>query len=143
MKSVQNVRGFQLIERHPGYDTVNNPQHLTVADLTPAGITWQSDGVVKTIRNPAGVDGLPLSDLSGIAAVEAPYDAGTNRASIVNADGSVRAQIDSQTEFGRVMFYDVHYVNGTLAFLAATQSRDVRIEVSEIDGSVLRITESR
>jgi hypothetical protein len=143
MSSFQNVSDLQAIERHPGYDAANNPQLLTVADLMPVGITWRSNGTPRIIRNQSGVDGRLLNDLSGIAVVEAPYDATGNRAYIVNADGSVRAEINSQTKFGHAIFYDVHYVNDTLAFLAVASGRDVRIDVSEIDGTLTGITETR
>ncbi|MGH8780359.1 hypothetical protein [Paraburkholderia sp.] len=144
MTHINIVSAFQAIERHPGYDKVDNPQRFSVLDLTPVGITWQSGGATETVRSSSGIKGLCLSDLSGVAVVEAPYESAINRAYIVNADGSRRATISPQTAFGRVVFYDVLYLdNGALAFLAAAPSRDARIEVNETDGSVIHITESR
>ncbi|WP_177316580.1 hypothetical protein, partial [Burkholderia ubonensis] len=45
------------------------------------------------VRNDAGIAGRVLGDASGVAIVEAPYDLTANRASIVNADGSLRARL--------------------------------------------------
>jgi len=83
------------------------------------------------------VIGILLSDASGIAVVEAPYEPSANRAYIANADGLLRAQIPARIGAERVMFYDVSKVSGSAAFLAAAPGRDVRIEVRESDGVVV------
>jgi hypothetical protein len=143
MNTFGKITDLRIVERHPGYDKVNNPQRLTVSELTPVGLTWQSGGAQHAIQVQAGVSGIPLDDASGIAVVEAPYEPSGNRAYIANADGSLRAQIPAQIGAERVMFYDVIKVNGSVAFLAAAPGRDVRIEVREADGVVVRVTESR
>jgi hypothetical protein len=143
MKNSPHVTDFQIIERHPGYDVVNNPLRFTVADLMPIGISWKSNGIFHAIENQDGVIGVLLNDLSGIAVVEAPYHTDNNRAYIVNPDGMIKMQLDSQTNFGRVSFYEVLYINDHLAFLAATPKGDIRIEVNDKGGIVINIAEIR
>ncbi|WP_155681565.1 hypothetical protein [Burkholderia stagnalis] len=135
--------GLEFVERHPGYDTLNNPRRLTVAELMPIGLTWRSGGVRHAVTSQAGVAGRLLGDASGIAVVEAPYDLATNCAYIVNADGSLRARIPAQIGADRVAFYDVIDSGGSVAFLAAAQGKDLRIEIRETDGAVVRVEESR
>jgi hypothetical protein len=124
MSTLEKIADLRIVDRHPGYDKVNNPQRLSVAELAPVGLTWQSGGVQHAV-------------------VEGPYDPSANRAYIVNADGSLRAQIPAQIGGDRVMFYDVIEANGSVAFLAAAPGRDVRIEVREADGAIVQVTESR
>jgi hypothetical protein len=143
MINVANVADFQFVERDPGYDKVNNPLRRTVAELTPVAIAWRSGSVQRDIRSAAGIGGMPLVDGSGIAIIEGPYDSTANRAYIVNADGSLRAEVSVVEATGQVMFYDVLYMSGTLTFLAAAPDRDVRISVNERDGSVLSVSEFR
>ncbi|AOK51282.1 hypothetical protein [Burkholderia stagnalis] len=139
----KKVTDLAFVERHPGYDTLNNPNRLTVAELMPIGLTWRSSGVQHAIHSQAGVAGRLLGDASGIAVVEAPYDLSANCAYIVNADGSMRARIPAQIGADRVAFYDVIDSGGAVAFLAATPGKDLRIEIREADGAVVRVEESR
>ncbi|MDR6478929.1 hypothetical protein ABIE53_000347 [Burkholderia sp. OAS925] len=143
MSTLGKISDVRIVDRYPGYDKVNNPQRLSVAELAPVGLTWQSGGVQHAIHNQAGVSGRLLGDASGIAVVEGPYDPSANRAYIVNADGSLRARIPAQIGAERVMFYDVIEANGSVAFLAAAPGRDVRLEVREADGALVQVTESR
>ncbi|RQR60761.1 hypothetical protein DIE18_13695 [Burkholderia sp. Bp9125] len=131
------VTDYAIIERRPGYDAANNPLRLTVAQLTPVGVTWRADGVQHVIRNESGVIGRVLDDASGIAVVEAPFDPSANRAYLVDADGSLRRIVPAGSGTERLMFYDVvESVNATVAFLAAASGKDVRLEVREADGTV-------
>lgn len=134
---------LEFVERHPGYDTLNNPRRLTVAELMPIGMTWRSGGVQHAVHSQAGVTGRLLGDASGIAVVEAPYDVSANCAYIVNADGSMRARIPAQFGADRVAFYDVIDSGGAVVFLAAAPGKDLRIEICETDGAVVRVEESR
>jgi hypothetical protein len=143
MKSFQIVDDFTVVERLPGYDVMNNPQRLTVAELIPIGVNWKSGGIFRSIQNQDGVIGVLLRDLSGIAIVEAPYDPSSNKAYIIDSDGKIRAHINPQINLDHLMFYDVLYTRGTLAFLAAAANHDVRVEVNDVDGIVSRIAESR
>lgn len=143
MTNFANVTDFEFVERDPGYDKVNNPLRRTVAELTPVAIAWRSGGIQREIRTPAGIGGVPLVDGSGIAIVEGPYDSTANRAYIVNADGSLRAEVSAVEATGKVMFYDVLYMSGTLTFLAAAPDRDVQICANESDGMVLSVSEFR
>jgi len=143
MSTLGKISDVRIVDRYPGYDKVNNPQRLSVAELVAVGLTWQSGGVQHAIHNQAGVSGRLLGDASGIAVVEGPYDPSANRAYIVNADGSLRARIPAQIGAERVMFYDVIEANGSVAFLAAAPGRDVRLEVREADGAPVQVTESR
>lgn len=143
MTNFTNVTDFEFVEREPGYDKANNPLRRTVAELTPVAIVWRSDGIQRDIRTATGIGGVPLVDGSGIAIVEGPYDSMANRAYIVNADGSFRAEVSVVEAIGKVMFYDVLYMSGTLTFLAAAPDRDVQIRVNESDGGVLSVSEFR
>jgi hypothetical protein len=143
MKSFQIVNDFTVVERLPGYDVMNNPQRLTVAELTPIGVNWKSGGIFRSIQSQDGVIGVLLRGLSGIAIVEAPYDPSSNKAYIIDSDGKVRAHVKSQMNLGHLMFYDVLYTRGSLVFLAAAANNDVRVEVNDVDGIVLRVAESR
>jgi hypothetical protein len=143
MSRLEKIADLRIVDRHPGYDKVNNPQRLSVAELAPVGLTWQSGGVQHTIHSQAGVSGRLLGDASGIAVIEGPYDPSANRAYIVNADGSLRARFPTQIGAECVRFYDVIEANGSVAFLAAVPGRDVRIEVREADGAMVQVTESR
>lgn len=143
MMNFANVTDFRFVDRDPGYDKVNNPLRRTVAELTPAAIAWRSGGVQRDIRSTAGIGGVPLADGSGIAIVEGPYDRTANRAYIVNADGSLRAQVSVVEGTGKVRFYDVLYMSGVLTFLAAASDRDVQVRVNESDGAVSSISEFR
>ncbi|PRX34372.1 hypothetical protein B0G75_102404 [Paraburkholderia sp. BL18I3N2] len=105
MSTLEKIADLRIVDHHPGYDKVNNPLLLSVAELAPVGLTWQSGGVQHAIRSQAGVSGRLLGDASGIAVVEGPYDPSANRAYIVNADGSSRARIPAQIGAERVMFY--------------------------------------
>jgi hypothetical protein len=143
MTNFANVTDFQLVDRDPGYDKVNDPLRRSVAELTPLAIAWRSSCVQRTIRSATGIGGVPLSDGSGIAIIEGHYDSAANRAYIVNADGSLRTEVSVAETTGQVMFYDVLYMSRTLTFLAAAPDRDVRICVNESDGSVLSVSEFR
>jgi hypothetical protein len=143
MSTAAKVMDLRIVERNPGYDRENNPRRLTVAELTSVELTWQSAGIHHSIHNPAGVIGRLLRDASGIAVVEAAYEPSGNRAYIANADGSLRAQIPAQIGAERVAYYDVIETEDLVVFLAASSIRDVRIEVREMDGTVLQIVESR
>ncbi|WP_316156541.1 hypothetical protein [Cupriavidus sp. BIC8F] len=137
------VQTLSAIERRPGYDKINNPQRLSVGELLPIGISWISGGAVKTIMNSAGIDGIALRDLSGVAIIEAPYDHASNAGYIANADGSIRSRITVANDLESVMFYDVFYFNEILCFLASTARGDFRVEVDDSSGLVLRLVESR
>ncbi|MFM0157487.1 hypothetical protein PQQ99_37090 [Paraburkholderia sediminicola] len=113
MSTAAKVMDLRIVERNPGYDRENNPLRLTVAELTPVELTWQSAGIHHSIRNPAGVIGRLLRDASGITVVEAPYEPSGNRAYIANADGSLRAQIPAQIGAERVAYYDVRLLNSS------------------------------
>ncbi|CAE6837783.1 hypothetical protein [Paraburkholderia haematera] len=143
MTTLRKIEDFRAVERNLGYANESNPHRLTIAELTPVALTWQSSGVPYSIHNFAGVIGRLLDDASGIAVVEAPYDLSTNQAYIVNADGSLRAQIPAQIGAERVTFYDVIETKDAVAFLAAAPGRDVRIEVRQADGVVMQVAESR
>lgn len=84
-----------------------------------------------------------MADGSGIAIVEGPDDRATNRAYIVNADGSLRARVSCENADGKMIFYDVLYMRGFLTFLVAASDRDVRLRVDEKDGAVLNAGEFR
>ncbi|KVM76842.1 hypothetical protein [Burkholderia stagnalis] len=91
------VTDYAFIERRPGYDAANNPLRLTVAQLTPVGVTWRADGVQHVIRNESGV----------IAVVEAPFDSSANCAYLVDAHDSLRRNVSAGSVVKRLMFYDV------------------------------------
>lgn len=117
---------------------------MTVAQLTPVGVTWWAAGVRHVIRNESGVLGRVLDDASGIAVVEAPFDSSANRAYLVDADGSLRGNVPAGGGVERLMFYDVvESMNGAVAFLAATCGKDVRLEVRQADGAVTRVVNIR
>ncbi|MGZ2743106.1 hypothetical protein [Burkholderia stagnalis] len=138
------VTDYTIIERRPGCDAVNNPLRLTVAQLVPVGVTWRAAGVQHVICNESGVIGRVLDDASGIAVVEAPFDPSTNRAYLVDADGSLRGNVPGGGGVERLMFYDVvESVNGAVAFLAAACGKDVRLEVRQADGTVTRVVNIR
>ncbi|MDG0027461.1 hypothetical protein MMB74_24830 [Trinickia sp. Y13] len=138
-----SVIDFHVVDRFPSYDKVNNPSRRTVAELTPLAIAWRDGGMQKHIQSAAGICGVPLADGSGIAVVEGPYDSGVNKAYLVNADGSLRAEVVWAASTGQLMFYDVLYMGGRLTFLAATSDRDVQICVNESDGAVQKVGEFR
>lgn len=127
---------FEQIGRHPGYDPIKNPQQFTVAELMPIEIRWKCGRKNYVIQNSFGIGGVVVSDRSGIAAVEAPYDVEKNRALILNCDGSIRTEVDRITKFGKALFYEAIYIEGRLNFLAAIGAHDWRLEVSEKDGSL-------
>lgn len=143
MSNSEKAEDLRIVERNPGYDKANNPQRLSIAELMPVGLTWNSDCIQHAIHNLAGVSGRLLGDASGIAVVEAPYDLSANRAYIVNAKGRLRAQIPAQIGSEHVVFYDVMETEGLVAFLAVASGRDIQIEVREADGVVVRIAQSR
>ncbi|WP_143136676.1 hypothetical protein [Burkholderia ubonensis] len=118
------IAEFTIIERCPGYDVANNPLLRTIAELMPVGITWRAGGAQQVVRNGAGIAGRVLGDASGVAIVEAPYDLTANRASIVNADGSLRARLPAAIGVERMAYYDVIEVNGSIAFLADACGRN-------------------
>ncbi|KVN93355.1 hypothetical protein WJ70_13190 [Burkholderia ubonensis] len=128
------IAEFTIIERCPGYE---------IAELMSVGVTWRAGGAQQVVRNDAGIAGRVLGDASGVAIVEAPYDLTANRASIVNADGSLRARLPAAIDVERMAYYDVIEVNGSIAFLADACGRDVRIEVREADGAVVRVVDIR
>ncbi|MBN3815606.1 hypothetical protein G3N57_02860 [Paraburkholderia sp. Se-20369] len=138
------VTDFANIERRPGYDAVNNPLRLAVAELTPIGVMWQSAGVRHVVRNESGVIGRVLGDAGGVAIVEAPFEASGNRAYLVDADGSLRGNLPAVVGVERLMFYDViESLDGAVAFLAAACGKDVRLEVREADGVVKQVVNIR
>lgn len=78
-----------------------------------------------------------------MAILEGPYEYKSNRAYIVNCDGSLRATVDPTEPICDAMFYDVIYLNGELVFLAAVSNRDIRVRVDETNGAILQVVESR
>jgi hypothetical protein len=143
MTNFFKITDYALVERRPGYDKLNNPSLLNVAELTPLGATWKCNGLTVSVHNADGVGAEPLRDLSGVAVVEAPYNEFKNRAYIVNSDGSERAAIGPIAGFGRVFFYDVFYFGSILVFVAATSNGDIKIQVNDVDGGVLSVSEFR
>ncbi|KVD03920.1 hypothetical protein WI78_31120 [Burkholderia ubonensis] len=121
----------------------NNPLLRTIAELMPVGVTRRAGGAQQVVRNDAGIAGKVLGDASGVAIVEALYDPTANRASIVIADGSLRARLPAAIGVERVAYYDVIELNGSIAFLADACGRDVRIEVQQTDGAVVRVVDNR
>lgn len=109
----------------------------------PVGVTRRAGGAQQVVRNDAGIAGKVLGDASGVAIVEALYDPTANRASIVIADGSLRARLPAAIGVERVAYYDVIELNGSIAFLADACGRDVRIEVQQTDGAVVRVVDNR
>ncbi|WP_155674777.1 hypothetical protein [Burkholderia stagnalis] len=128
------VTDYAIIERRPGYDAANIPLRLTVAQLTPVGVTWRADGVQHVIRNESGV----------IAVVEAPFDSSANCAYLVDAHDSLRRNVPAGSVVERLMFYDVvESMNGAVAFLAAACGKDVWLEVRIADGAVTPVVNIR
>lgn len=140
---LEKIADLRIDDRHPDYDKVNNPAAIERCGIG-ACRPYVAVGPRSTRHSQSGGCGWRLlGDASGIAVVEGPYDPSANRAYIVNAEGSLRAEIAAQIRAEGVMFYDVIEANGSVAFLAAAPGRDVRIEVREADGAIEQVTENR
>jgi len=141
MTNFAQVTDYELVERRPGYDKINNPSGLNVAELTPIGVRWRCNGAPVVVQNSAGVGAVLLQDLSGVAIVEAPYGDCENKAYIVNSDGSVRVQVIPTSNIGSVIFYDVFYLGEVLIFLAASRNYDIQMQVDDVSGKIIRVKE--
>jgi hypothetical protein len=87
---------------------------------------------------------VPLNDFRSIAIVEGPFEPGQkNRAYIMNADGSVRFEINKPRELTILSFSDVYYVSGELCFFLSGSSGDFRLSINENDGATSKINPSR
>lgn len=138
------LQNFRHIEVDPSYDKVQNPKRLTVRELLPIGASWEHKGKKHEVLKSSGVIAVPLTDFSGIAIVEGPFDAGPkNHAYIMNADGSVRFEIIKPSELYTSLFSDVYYVVGELCFFLSGSSGDFRLSVNEIDGTISQVNPSR
>lgn len=138
------IQNFRHIERHPGYDKVQNPKRLTVMELLPIGVAWDNKGQNFEVLKTWGVLAVPLNDFSGVAIVEGPFERGAqNRAYVMNADGSIRFEITKPTELSALVFSDVYYAGGELCFFLSGTSGDFRLSVNESDGTISKIDPSR
>jgi hypothetical protein len=138
------LQNFRHIELDPSYDKIQNPKRLTVRELLPVGASWEHNGQKYEVLKPWGVLAVPLNDFRSIAIVEGPFETGQkNHAYVMNADGSVRFEINKPSELTTSSFSDVYYVSGELCFFLSGSSGDFRLSINEIDGTISKINPSR
>lgn len=138
------LQKFRHIELDPSYDKTQNPKRLTVRELLPVGASWEHNGQKYEVLKPWGVLAVPLNDFCSIAIVEGPFETGQkNHAYVMNANGSVRFEIDKPRELTTSSFYDVYYVASALCFFLSGSSGDFRLSINEIDGTIFKISPSR
>jgi hypothetical protein len=127
------------------YDRVSNPARRPVVDLLPIAISWVFDNQKKRIDFATSGLACALSDMTGIAVVDAIFAAGTsNKAYIVDADGSERFVVSKPEKCAATDFFsDVYYVGDVLNFFVSGRSGDCRIEYDANVGEMLRIIETR
>jgi len=138
------LQNFRHIELDPSYDKIQNPKRLTVRELLPVGASWEHNGQKYEVLKPWGVLAVPLNDFRSIAIVEGPFETGQkNHAYVMNADGSVRFEINKPSELNTSSFSDVYYVSSELCFFLSGSSGDFRLSINEIDGAICNINPSR
>lgn len=138
------LQNFRHIELDPSYDKIQNLKRLTVRELLPIGASWEHNGKKYEVLKPWGVLAVPLNDCHGIAVVEGPFETGQkNHAYVMNADGSVRFEINKPRELTTSSFSDVYYVSSDLCFFLSGPSGDFRLSINEIDGTISKINPSR
>jgi len=138
------LQNFRHIELDPSYDKIQNPKRLTVSELLPVGASWEHNGQKYEVLKSWGLLAVPLSDFSGIAIVEGPFETRKkNHAYVMNSAGSVRFEINKPSELSTSSFSDVYYVTGELCFFLAGSSGDFRLSINEIDGTISKISPSR
>ncbi|MFJ1468804.1 hypothetical protein [Massilia orientalis] len=138
------LQNFRHIELDPSYDKIQDPKRLTVRELLPVGASWEHNGQKYEVLKPWGVLAVPSNDFRSIAIVEGPFETEQkNRAYVMNADGSVRFEINKPSELTTSSFSDVYYVSGELCFFSSGSSGDFRLSINEIDGTISKINPSR
>ena len=138
------LQNFRHIELEPSYDKIRNPKLLTVRELLPVGASWVHNGKKYEVLKPWGVLAVPLNDFCGIAIVEGPFETGQkNHAYVMNAEGSVRFEINKPSGLTTSSFSDVYYVSGELCFFLSGSSGDFRLSINKIDGTISKIDPSR
>lgn len=138
------LQNFRHIELDPSYDKIQNPKRLTVRELLPIGASWEYNGQKYEVFKPWGVLAVPLNDFRSIAIVEGSFETGQkNHAYVMNANGSVRFEINKPSELTTSAFFDVYYISGELCFFLSGSSGDFRLSINEIDGRISKINPNR
>lgn len=86
---MDKIYDFQFINKHQGYDAINNPDRLNQSELLPIGIKWKFNGTQYSIVNEDGVIGVILEKRNELAIIEGMISFTTNKAYIVNGKGDL------------------------------------------------------
>jgi hypothetical protein len=133
------------------YDRINNPDRLSVSELSPMGISWCYNSQCYEITNERRVSALFLKDETGIVVVEAPFDHSNNKAYIINAKGEIvwnvkdlfHAKYKDFINGYYVSFYYPIYESSGLYFHITMNNLEYRFLFDILTGDIGHIIESR
>lgn len=122
------IENYKVLDNLGSYDREGNPLDLTVKQLAPICVSWSYNGIDHKIESPFGLVATLLENRNGIAIVAAPYKKSSNKAEIINPDGSVMWDVSEIVKLGCTggIFSDVYYVLGELCFFINIREKDFR-----------------
>ena len=99
-------------------------------------LIWELNGKVNEKQFILAVNSaIELSDKSGFAIVGSYEEFGKSNAMIINADGSLRAQlVIPESIKGAICFHEIYYVNHELTGIIASNCCDYACVIDETTG---------
>ena len=137
---MDKIYDFQFINKHQGYDAINNPDRLNQSELLPIGIKWKFNGSQYSIVNEDGVIGVILEKRNELAIIEGMKSFTTNKAYIVNGKGALLWNIgellykQKHVKTNKIFF--VYNENDLVYFLFNNSLCDYRFSIDPITGEI-------
>jgi hypothetical protein len=118
---------------------MNTPSQLAWAERT---VEWVSNQERILVRYPFSIGDACVLDSDAVAVIA--QEGSQSEAQILNADGTVRAQLKNPfPEQQRMIFYRLDYYKGRLSVVLAGLDGDYQCLVDEHDGSLSTPTVAR
>ena len=122
-------------------------QHLTMLDLLPYAITWESEDRHYRIENQKKLVALILKDKQHMVIIKSPYDKIENDACIIDANSNIiwnlSVLLKQKTGVSNLLFSDVYYIKDSFFLFIIMANHDYRIEFNPITGEFGELIESR
>ena len=137
---MDKIYDFQFINKHQGYDAINNPDRLNQSELLPIGIKWKFNDTQYSIVNEDGVIGVILEKRNELAIIEGMISFTTNKAYIVNGKGDLLWNIGEllykQKYVKTNRFFFVDNDKDSVYFLFNNSICDYRFSIDPITGEI-------
>lgn len=114
-------------------------------DITKSAIIWTHSGKtieLETKYPPFSV--IALKDKTGIAVVFSDQERKGSNASVINADGSVRFELEIPSEIKDfICFHEIYYIDNELTAIIATRNCDYAYTFNSSNGGYIKKYETR